>query len=287
MPYYWQRVKDLYENHPNEDWSSSPQAIIGDLAWHFIDEDDTPSTLQTAVYEADDGETQWREPYPDEGCRFKQWIDDMIRSEVTQGWRDNLMKCVMGASTQHTINSAEASTILHMAPCSVIQGFIEKTQQSIDEFSQSEASYNSDDTEETIIVESENRDGRQSPVEFQGYGLANRPDSDEESSDSDDDDDDSMPELDTRGPAQQDERELLTNQWDSIRFNWQNWTTPRQYFEIIEGYPYDGPEDMEISDDDDGPPDGFLTPRERRAIENLAPPRGLQPRAVACVLPRA
>ena len=279
MPYYWQRVKDLYENHPNEDWSSSAQAIIGDLAWHFIDEDDTPSALQTAVYEADDGETQWREPYPDVDCRFKQWIDDMIRSEVTQGWRDNLMKCVMGASTQHTINCAEASTILHMAPCSVIQKFIEKTQQSIDEFNQSEGSCDSDGTEETIIVESENRDGRQSPVEFQGYGLANRPNSDSEDSDSDSDDDDY--------DEQQEQRELRTNQWDSIRFNWQNWTTPRQYFEIIEGYPYDGPEDMEISDDDDGPPDGFLTPRERRAIENLAPPRGLQPRAVACVLPRA
>ena len=276
MPYYWQRVKDLYENHPNEDWSSSPHAIIGDLAWHFIDEDDTPSTLQTAVYEADDGETQWREPYPDEGCLFKQWIDDMIRSEVTQGWRDNLMKCVMGASTQHTINCAEASTILHLAPCSVIQSFIEKTQQCIDEFNRSEASYNSDDTEETIIVENENRDGRQSPAEFQGYGLANRPNSDSEDSDSESDsDDDSMPELDTRGPAQQDERELRTNQWDSIRFNWQNWTTPRQYFEIIEGYPYDGPEDMEISDseEDNLPP---LSP--------LDFPRHLQSRAVACVL---
>ena len=267
MPYYWQRVQNLYENHPNEDWSSSPQAIIGDLAWHFIDEDDTPSTLQTAVYEADDGETQWREPYPDEGCRFKQWIDDMIRSEVTQGWRENLMKCVMGASTQHTINSAEASTILHMAPCSVIQGFIEKTQQSIDEFNQSEASYNSDDTEETIIVESENRDGRQSPIEFQGYGLANRPNSDSEDSDSDSDDEDY--------DEQQEQRELRTNQWDSIRLNWQNWTTPRQYFEIIEGYPYDGPEDMEISDseEDNLPP---LSP--------LDFPRHLQSRAVACVL---
>ena len=266
MPYYWQRVKDLYESHPNEDWSSSPQAIVGDLAWHFIDQDDTPSALQTAVYEADEGEGEWREPYPDEGCLFKQWIDDMIRSEVTQGWRDNLMKCVMGASTQHTINCAEASTILHLAPCSVIQSFIEKTQQCIDEFNRSEASYNSDDTEETIIVENENRDGRQSPAEFQGYGLANRPNSDSEDSDSDSDDD-SMPELESE--ESQEQRELRTNQWDSIRLNWQNWTTPRQYFEIIEGYAYDGVEDMEISDDD------------------LAPPRGLQSRAVACVLPRA
>ena len=267
MPYYWQRVRDLYESHPNEDWSSSPQAIVGDLAWHFIDEDDTPSALQTAVYEADDGEGEWREPYPDEECLFKQWIDDMIRSDVTQGWRDNLMKCVMGASTQHTINSAEASTILHMAPCSVIQSFIEKTQQCIDEFNRSEASYNSDDTEETIIVENENRDGRQSPAEFQGYGLANRPNSDSEDSDSDSDDEDY--------DEQQEQRELRTNQWDSIRLNWQNWTTPRQYFEIIEGYPYDGPEDMEISDseEDNLPP---LSP--------LDFPRHLQSRAVACVL---
>ena len=300
MPYYYGRVKDLYENHPNEDWSSSPQAIIGDLAWHFIDEDDTPSTLQTAVYEADDGETQWREPYPDEECRFKQWIDDMIRSEVTQGWRDNLMKCVMGASTQHTINSAEASTILHMAPCSVIQSFIEKTQQSIDEFNQSEASYNSDDTEETIIVESENRDGRQSPVEFQGYGLANRPNSDCEDSESDSDD--SMPELENEDDHE--EEELRTNQWSIIRHQWQHTITPREYNEIIEGgggyrvggglrhflenrFPLHG-EPMDIDTDeetDEELPDGFLTPRERRAIENLAPPR--LTRQVACVLPRA
>jgi len=266
MPYYWQRVLDLYQNHPDEGWANSPGAIVGDLAWHFIDADDTPSALQTAVYEADDGEGEWREPYPDEECRFKTWIDDMTRSEVTQGWRDNLLKCVFASDEQHTISSAEASTILHMAPCSVIQDFIEKTQKSIDEFNQSEASYDSDNTEETIIVQSEDRDGRQSPFVFHGFGLANRPNSDSESSDSDSDSDDSMPELESE--EQQEDRELRTNQWDSIRFNWQNWTTPRQYFEIIEGYAYDGVEDMEISDDDDG----------------LAPPRGLQPRAVACVL---
>mgnify|MGYP004116147195 FL=1 len=84
-----------------------------------------------------------------------------------------------------------------------------------------------------------------------------------------------MPELESE--EQQEDRELRTNQWDSIRFNWQNWTTPRQYFEIIESYPYDGPEDMEISDseEDDLPP-----------LSSLAPPPGLT-RQVACVLPRA
>jgi hypothetical protein len=169
-----------------------------------------------------------------------------------------------------------------MVPSSVIRDFITATEENIDDWNQSEASYDSDNTEETIIVESENRDGRQSPIEFQGYGLANRPNSDSEDSDSDSDDD-SMPELESE--ESQEQRELRTNQWDSIRLNWQNWTTPRQYFEIIEGYAYDGIEDMEISDDDDGPPDGFLTPRERREIENLRPGR-LQ-RQVACVLPRA
>ena len=277
MPYYWQRVLDLYQNHPDEGWANSPGAIVGDLAWHFIDADDTPSALQTAVYEADDGEGEWREPYPDEECRFKTWIDDMTRSEVTQGWRDNLLKCVFASDEQHTISSAEASTILHMAPCSVIQDFIEKTQKSIDEFNQSEASYDSNNTEETIIVQSEDRDGRQSPFVFHGFGLANRPNSDSEDSDSDSDSDsdDSMPELESE--EQQEDRELRTNQWDSIRFNWQNWTTPRQYFEIMEGNPYDGVEDMEISDseEDDLPP-----------LSSLAPPPGLT-RQVACVLPRA
>ena len=242
MPYYWQRVKDLYDNHPNEEWSNTPGAIVGDLAWHFIDQDDTPSALQMSVYEASEGDGEWREPYPDEVCLFKKWIDDMTRSGVTQGWRDNLMKGVFESDADiHEITSAEAATILHLAPCSVIQSFIEMTERSIDDWNQSEASY---DTDETIIVEDENRDGRQSPVEFQGYGLANRPNSDSEDSESDSDD--SMPELESE--EQQEQRELRTNQWDSIRFNWQNWCTPRQYFEIIEGSPYNGQEDMDISD---------------------------------------
>ena len=38
--------------------------------------------------------------------------------------------------------------------------------------------------------------------------------------------------------SEQDKRELSTNKWDKIEFHWQNWTTPREYYEVINGYPY-------------------------------------------------
>ena len=112
-----------------------------------------------------------------------------------------------------------------------------------------------------------------------GSGLVNRPDSDEESSDDEGND---WPGW-TPDNNNQDARELRSNQWENIQFPWQHHTTPRQYYEIIEGYPYSGEEDMEISDDEAD--DDFLTPRERRAIEDLRPVR-LQ-RQVAFVLPIA
>ena len=166
MPYYWQRLKDLYENHPDDDWNQHPGAILGDLAWHFIDEDDTPEHLQMAVCDADEGDGEWRLPHPDEDCSFKQWIDEILANEVSQGWRDTLMETIFsGGNDSRGLTSVEASTILHLAPCDVIQEFIQQTQQSIDDFNRSEGSYASDNTEETIIVELvEQRDERQSPI---------------------------------------------------------------------------------------------------------------------------
>ena len=38
--------------------------------------------------------------------------------------------------------------------------------------------------------------------------------------------------------SEKDERELRTNKWDKIESPWQNWTTPREYHEVINGYPY-------------------------------------------------
>ena len=173
MPYYWQRLKDLYTNHPDDNWQSSSGAILGDLAWHFIDEDDTPEHLQMAVYDADEGDGEWRLPHPDEDCSFKQWIDEILANEVSQGWRDNLMETIFsGGTDSRGLSSVEVSTILHLAPCDVIQEFIQKTQQSIDDFNRSEGSYASDNTEETIIVEDivEQRDERQSPIPDSYYG---------------------------------------------------------------------------------------------------------------------
>ena len=245
MPYFWQRIQDLYNNHPNEDWNSSPGAIIGDLAWFFLDQDDTPEKLRESMSDASQGgeNSQWREPYPDEVCRFKTWYDQIVRSDVTQGWRNDIMKTLFQEEDSHPIDLARATTVLHMVPCSVIRGFIAATQENIDDWNdcnQSEASY---DTEETIIVESEeDRDGRQSPFIFHGYGLANRPDSDadsddteSDSSDSDSDsesDDNSMPELENEDDHE--EEELRTNRWTIIRHQWQHTITPREYNEIIE-----------------------------------------------------
>ena len=274
MPYYWQRVKDMYDDHHNSDsdWKNAPHAIIGDLAWHFIDEDDTPEALQRIVYECDEHDqyhapSSWRLPHPDENCEFKMWIDRITASEVSQGWRDKLMYTLF-ADEDSTFTDAEASCILHLAPCSVIQSFIQKTQQIIDDYNQSEASYQSDDTIEAGETQ-----------QYMGSGLANRPDSDEESSDDEDYD-----RSDNNAREHQNARELRSNQWENIEFNWQNWTTPRQYYEIIEGYPYSGEEDMEISEIEDD--EDWLTPQERRlGYFELRAPR-LQ-RQVAFVLPRA
>ena len=265
MPYYWQRIKDMYDDHHNSDseWRNAPHAIVGDLAWHFIDEDDTPQALQRIIYECDEHDqhhapSSWRLPYPDENCEFKKWIDRITASEVSQGWRDKLMYTLF-ADQDCTLTDAEASCILHLAPCSVIQSFIQKTQQIIDDYNQSEASYQSDETIEAGETQ-----------QYMGSGLVNRPDSDEESSDDEGND---WPGW-RQDNNNQDARELRSNQWENIQFPWQHHTTPRQYYEIIEGYPYSGEEDMEISDEDDLPP-----------LENLAP-LVLQ-RQVAFVLPRA
>ena len=276
MPYYWQRIKDMYDNHPDDDWNKAPHAIIGDLAWHFIEEDDTPQALRTIVHDCDECDqpaSSWRLPHPDENCEFKMWIDRITASEVSQGWRDKLMYSLF-ADENTTFTDADASFILHMAPCSVIQAFIQKTQQSIDDYNRSEADYQSDETIESGETQ-----------QYMGNGLVNRPDSDEESSDDEDND----------WPGwrpdnnNQDARELRTNQWENIQYDWQNMTTPREYYEIIEGYPYSGEEDMEVDSEDEfveigenEADDDFLTPRERRAIEDLAP-LPLR-RQVACVL---
>ena len=273
MPYYWQRIKDMYDNHhdSDSDWKNAPHAIIGDLAWHFIDEDDTPQALQTTVYECEEygqPESSWRLPHPDANCEFKKWIDQITASEVSQGWRDKLMYTLF-ADEDSTFTDAEASCILHLAPCSVIQSFIQKTQQLIDDYNQSEADYQSDETIEAGETQ-----------QYMGSGLVNRPDSDEESSDDEDND---WPGW-RQDNNNQDARELRSNQWEHIQFPWQHHTTPRQYYEIIEGYPYSGEEDMEISDIEDD--EDWLTPRERRlGYFELRPPR-LQ-RQVAFVLPIA
>ena len=58
---------------------------------------------------------------------------------------------------------------------------------------------------------------------------------------------------------EKDARELRTNKWDKIEFDWQNHTTPREYHEVIEE-------------------DSYLPP-----VEDLKPPKGLK-RQVAQVL---
>jgi len=43
---------------------------------------------------------------------------------------------------------------------------------------------------------------------------------------------------------EKDARELRTNKWDKIEFEWQTHTTPREYHEVIEGDPYLPAEDL-------------------------------------------
>ena len=113
-----------------------------------------------------------------------------------------------------------------------------------------------------------------------------------------------MPELENEDDHE--EEELRTNQWSIIRHQWHHTITPREYNEIIEGgggyrvggelqrflqsrFPFSQhsePIDIDTDEEtDEYYGDDFLTPRERREIENLAPPR--LTRQVACVLPRA
>ena len=63
--------------------------------------------------------------------------------------------------------------------------------------------------------------------EWKGLGLENRPISDEDLSDFSDDSYD----------AHQDE--LKNNQWNQIDFPWQEHTTPREYYQTIEGHSYE------------------------------------------------
>jgi len=260
MPYYWSRVFNLYIDHPDETWDAESPAIVADLAWHFLQEDDTPEAFQQVCRDADSHEYNvgWRDFHPDEGCRFKDWIDEMRASSVTQGWRDDLLSTLLCGHKDMT--SSEASSILHMAPCSVIRSFIEKTQQSIDDYyNQSEASY---DSSETII------DGNLDVFEqYYPGALPASEDDDEDSmpslySASEDDDEDSMPSIDwdEEGEEEDEEEELRTNQWRVIRFPWQNRITPREYEEIINSRhrrefwraqgDCDQSEPMDISDDE-------------------------------------
>ena len=72
--------------------------------------------------------------------------------------------------------------------------------------------------------------------EWTGLGLGNRPISDEDLSDEEDADD----EFDAH------QNELRENRWNEIEFPWQEHTTPREYYQIIEGHEYeDGDESNE------------------------------------------
>ena len=72
--------------------------------------------------------------------------------------------------------------------------------------------------------------------EWTGLGLGNRPISDEDLSDEEDTDD----EFDAH------QNELRENRWNEIEFPWQEHTTPREYYQIIEGHEYeDGDESNE------------------------------------------
>ncbi len=99
---------------------------------------------------------------------------------------------------------------------------------------------NGDDSDNDIINDDENTEidiendaniihTLQPDEECAGVGLGNRPISDEDLSDEEEEEDD-------YGTH---ERELRENRWNEIEFPWQEHTTPREYYQIIEGHEYE------------------------------------------------
>ena len=69
--------------------------------------------------------------------------------------------------------------------------------------------------------------------------------------------------VENNDPEEIERTELRTNVWHQIEFPWQHTTTPREYFETINGYAYDSEDesDAETETDCDSMPE-LLTPSE-------------------------
>ena len=172
MPYYWARISNVYEGAPSE-WSTDNKAVVADLAWYVIEDHTNPMSLMESVQNSYDNDEDYRAPHPDEDGLFKSWFDEILVSDASIGYRDNLMSTLF-CGDWNELEDGEASHLVHMLPCETIKGFIkhitERIQNDIDEIA-------SADTLEIQANDDEE-------------------DSSDSDSDSDDEEDyDSMPEL--------------------------------------------------------------------------------------------
>ena len=184
MPYYWTSIWNIYVNSSLE--TIKPEQVILDLTWFFMEQDE--EILESLYKECNDG--NYREPYPDENCQFKDWFEDISKAHFNFcGEGDNIMKILLEGTT--SISSSNASSIIHLAPCPIIRKFIVEMTEFYLENDDDYDDYYSRDSVELV---QEVRDGRQSPrsIALQSYyGLADGP----VTSDEEEEDYDSMPEL--------------------------------------------------------------------------------------------
>lgn len=67
---------------------------------------------------------------------------------------------------------------------------------------------------------------------------------------------------------EQDERELRTNKWDTIDSEWKKDTTPREYHEVINGYPYIPPSEQPEEEEEESIAARVV--RRHRLLERVA-----------------
>ena len=179
MPYYWTSIWNIYVNSSLV--TIKPEQVILDLTWFFMEQDE--EILESLYKECDSG--NYREPYPDENCQFKDWFEDIGKAHFNFcGEGDNIMKILLEGTTN--ISKSNASSIIHLAPCPIIRKFIVEMTEFYLENDDDYDDYYSRDAQILQAV----RDGRLSPFNF---SLANRP----VTSDEEEEDYDSMPELES------------------------------------------------------------------------------------------
>jgi hypothetical protein len=175
MPYYWSRVWEIYTTALVVG-DNTPGTIINDLAWLFLEQGDTHPSLYD-----DYNAGNYREPCSNEQCELKTWYNDIMSSGNYQCI--DLLQVLFESNTR-ILTESEASFILHMAPCCVINKFMNTMAEEFTSVEQDYLDYE---------IETFDRDERQSPY----------------NSSQEDSSDDEMPELDGYSDEETDEMSPL------------------------------------------------------------------------------